>query len=62
MDAPGTSARRARVTSSGRSVIERAEVVALLFNVSAIAVAAKTVARYLTGENGGEEEEEDDEG
>lgn len=43
-------------------VIERAEVVALLFNVSDIAVAANTVARYSTGENGGEEEEEDDEG
>lgn len=43
-------------------VIERAEVVALLFNVSDIAAATKTVARYLTGENGGEEEEEDDEG
>ena len=41
-------------------VIEREEVVALLFNVSDIAVAAKTLARYLTGENGGEEEEEDD--
>jgi hypothetical protein len=42
--------------------IERAVVVALLFNVSEIAVAAKTVARYLTGQNGGEQEEEDDEG
>jgi hypothetical protein len=41
-------------------VIERAEVVALLFDVSDVAVAAKTVARYLTGENGGEEEEDDE--
>jgi hypothetical protein len=40
--------------------IERGEVVALLFNVSDIAVAAKTVARYLTGEDDGEEEEDDE--
>jgi hypothetical protein len=75
--APGTTCS-ACVRYSGRSmardvlnvdargmadpVIERAEVVALLFNVSDITVAAKTVARYVTGENGGKEEEEDDEG
>jgi hypothetical protein len=41
-------------------VIERDEVVALLFNVSDIAGATKTVARYLTGENDGEEEEDDE--
>lgn len=41
-------------------VIERLEVVALLFNVADVAVAVNTVARYLTGENGGEEEEDDD--
>ena len=41
-------------------LIERDEVAALLFNVGDIAVAAKTAADYLTGENGGEEE--DDEG
>jgi hypothetical protein len=40
--------------------IERAEVVALLFNVSDIAVAVRTVSRFLTGENGGEEEEDDE--
>lgn len=40
--------------------IERDEVVALLFNVADIALAAKTVARYLTGEDGGEEEEDDE--
>jgi hypothetical protein len=40
--------------------IERDEVVALLFNVADIAVAVNTVARYLTGENGGEEEEDDE--
>jgi hypothetical protein len=40
--------------------IERAEVVALLFNVSDIAVAVRTVSRYLTGEHGGEEEEDDE--
>lgn len=41
-------------------VIERSEVVALLFNVSDIAVASEKIARYLTGENGGEEEEDDE--
>ena len=52
----------AQAPEAADPAIERDEVVALLFNVSDIAVAAKTVARYLTGENGGEEEEEDDEG
>jgi hypothetical protein len=43
-------------------LIERDEIVALPVNVNDIAVAAQTVAGYLTGENGGEKEEEDDEG
>jgi hypothetical protein len=47
-------------------LIECDEIVALPVNVNVnvndIAVAAQTVAGYLTGENGGEKEEEDDEG
>ena len=41
-------------------LIEREEIVALLFNVSDIASASRVLASYLTGEDGGEEE--DDEG
>jgi hypothetical protein len=37
-------------------VIERAEVVALLFNVSDIAVGINTIVRLLRGEGDGEEE------
>lgn len=36
--------------------IERDEVVALLFNVSDIAVGINTIVRLLTGEDDGEEE------
>ena len=41
-------------------LIERDEIVALLFNVADIAAATNAVAEYLTGGDGGEEE--DDEG
>jgi hypothetical protein len=41
-------------------VIERDEVVALLFNVSDIAVAVTNIERFLRKDDG--EEEEDDEG
>ena len=41
-------------------LIEREEVVALLFNVADIASAARAVAGFLTGEDGGEEEEDDE--
>jgi hypothetical protein len=37
-------------------VIERAEVVALLFNVSDIAVTLTNIERFLTEEDDGEEE------
>ena len=37
-------------------LIERAEVVALLFNVSDIAFSVRNIERLLSGENDGEEE------
>lgn len=37
-------------------VIDRDEAVALLFNVSDIAVGIETIVRILTGDDGGEEE------
>ncbi|HEY3550317.1 MAG TPA: hypothetical protein VGK69_04620 [Gaiellaceae bacterium] len=39
--------------------IERAEVVALLFNVSDIATGIETIVRLLSGGDDGEEEEAD---
>jgi hypothetical protein len=41
-------------------VIERAEVVALLFNVSDIAVTLTRIERLLTGDDDDEEEEADE--
>ena len=41
-------------------LIEREEIVALLFNVADIASAARAVATFFTGEDDGEVEEEDD--
>jgi len=40
-------------------VIERDEVVALLFNVSDIAVGVETIVRLLSGGDDGQEEEAD---
>lgn len=40
-------------------LIEREEIVALLFNVADIASASRVLASYLTGEDGGEEEDDE---
>ena len=43
-------------------LIERSEVVALLFNVSDIAVTLTSIERFLTEEDDGDGEEEADQG
>jgi hypothetical protein len=50
-----------QVVAVADPVIERDEVIALLFNVSDIAIGIDTIVRLLAGDDDGEEEEQTDE-